>query len=94
MTHTMDRVPRQRGAVIVHICASIQSPHGEDAAGVDRRRHRQISLAKFLEPEADARDSGEVVVLNVAVGDATFCGRVHDAGIGIPLRQEPPVENR
>jgi hypothetical protein len=47
-----------------------------------------------LEPEADARDSGKVVVLNVAVGDATFCDRVHDAGIGIPLRQEPPVENR
>ena len=50
--------------------------------------------SRGLEPEADAADTGEVVVLNIAVGDAALGYRVHDADVGIPLRQEPPVENR
>ena len=54
----------------------------------------QDQLADFSEPEAHAAGDGEVVGVKIAVGDAAIRHRVHDADVGIPLRQEPPVESR
>src|ERR1700733_10791071 len=47
-----------------------------------------------LEPEADAGGGGPVVAVDIAVGEAAIRCRVEGTDIGIPLGQEPPVENR
>ena len=55
---------------------------------------RCVENCRRLEPEADATNTGDVVVLDIAVGDATLRYGVHKAEVGIPLRQKPPIEHR
>ena len=68
-----------------------------NAAGLCRRRLHSGTLPPLrglLEPEADAANTGEVVILDIAVGNAALRYRIHNAGIRIPLREELPVEHR